>query len=53
MRMNLFQCTRGGVHFAELSPEQAYSFQKDLLKTMLTIENTYIHVCILNVLYSL
>lgn len=36
----------GGVHFAELSPEQAYSFQKDLLKTMLTIENTYINVCL-------
>jgi hypothetical protein len=34
----------GGVLFSELTPEMAYSFQKDLLKTMLTIENTYIHV---------
>lgn len=31
----------GRVKFAELSHEQAYLFQKDLLKTMLQIEDTY------------
>jgi thymidylate kinase len=34
----------GGVHFAELNDEMAYLFQKDLLKTMLQIEDTYIHL---------
>jgi thymidylate kinase len=34
----------GGVHFAELNNEMAYLFQKDLLKTMLQIEDTYIHL---------
>ncbi|RKP01677.1 hypothetical protein CXG81DRAFT_4726, partial [Caulochytrium protostelioides] len=31
----------GGVVFEELTPEMSYSFQKSLLKTMLTIEDTY------------
>jgi hypothetical protein len=34
----------GGVDFSQLDHQQAFCFQKDLLKTMLTIENTFIHV---------
>ncbi|VDL77577.1 unnamed protein product [Nippostrongylus brasiliensis] len=33
----------GRVKFAELNREQTYAFQKDLLMTMLQMENTYIH----------
>ncbi|VDM61568.1 unnamed protein product [Angiostrongylus costaricensis] len=33
----------GRVKFAELNYEQTYLFQKDLLKTMLQIEDTYFH----------
>lgn len=32
------------MHFAELNTEMAYTFQRDLLKTMLTIEDTYINL---------
>ncbi|KAJ3179025.1 hypothetical protein HDU85_004980 [Gaertneriomyces sp. JEL0708] len=38
----------GGVVFAECNEQQAYSFQKDLLKTMLTIQDTYINLARLN-----
>ncbi|KAI9206704.1 AAA domain-containing protein [Polychytrium aggregatum] len=38
----------GGVVFSELSPQQTYSFQKDLLTVMLSIENTYINLAKLN-----
>ncbi|KNC99130.1 uncharacterized protein SPPG_05389 [Spizellomyces punctatus DAOM BR117] len=38
----------GGVQFSELNDAQAYSFQKSLLQTMLTIENTYIELAKLN-----
>jgi hypothetical protein len=31
----------GGVKFGELSPEQAYEFQKDLLRTLLQIESVF------------
>lgn len=34
----------GGVSFADLSPEQAYQFQKDLLQVMLRIEQTYFNL---------
>jgi len=33
----------GGVKFAELSPEQAYEFQKDLLLTLIKIEDVFFH----------
>lgn len=31
----------GGVKFSELSAEEAYHFQENLLRTMVQIENTY------------
>uniref|UniRef100_A0A914PBI2 NadR/Ttd14 AAA domain-containing protein n=1 Tax=Panagrolaimus davidi TaxID=227884 RepID=A0A914PBI2_9BILA len=31
----------GGVKFGELSPEQAYEFQKDLLRTLIQIESVF------------
>lgn len=34
----------GGVNFAELSPDQAYQFQKDLLSVMLNMEQTYFNL---------
>ncbi len=34
----------GGVNFAELSEEQAYQFQKDLLSVMLHMEQTYFNL---------
>jgi predicted ATPase len=34
----------GGVNFAELSAEQAYQFQKDLLSVMLNMEQTYFNL---------
>ncbi|GMT05364.1 hypothetical protein PENTCL1PPCAC_27538, partial [Pristionchus entomophagus] len=33
----------GGVKFAELTPEQAYEFQKDLLLTLIRIEDVFFH----------
>ena len=33
----------GGVKFAELSSEQAYEFQKDLLLTLIKIEDVFFH----------
>ncbi|KAJ3300094.1 hypothetical protein HK104_004563 [Borealophlyctis nickersoniae] len=38
----------GGVVFAELNADQAYSFQKDIVNTMLSIENTFINLARLN-----
>ncbi|KAI9102051.1 AAA domain protein [Phlyctochytrium arcticum] len=38
----------GGVVFGELNDAQSYSFQKNLLKTMLTIQNTFIDLAKLN-----
>ncbi|KAJ3090775.1 hypothetical protein HK102_002734 [Quaeritorhiza haematococci] len=38
----------GGVVFAEMTPELAYSFQKDILRVMMTIENTYINLARIN-----
>ena len=32
----------GGIKFGDLSPEMAKEFQKNLLKTMLQIENTFL-----------
>jgi hypothetical protein len=37
---------RGGVDFSVLTPEMAYSFQKDLIRTLVTIEDTYFNVMI-------
>ena len=34
----------GGVSFAEMSPEQAFQFQRDLLLTMLQMEQTYFNL---------
>lgn len=34
----------GGVNFAELSHQQAYQFQKDLLLVMMRIEDTFFNL---------
>lgn len=38
----------GGVHFPELSDDQAYAFQKSILSVMIQIENTYRELAALN-----
>jgi hypothetical protein len=40
----------GGVVFADLSEAQSYSFQKDLLRVMLAMEDTYTHLAKLDAL---
>lgn len=34
----------GGIKFSDLSPEEAVSFQENLLKTMIQIENTFFNL---------
>lgn len=43
---------RGGVKFSELDPEQTYKFQKDLLSTLLQIEQVNMQFTFIFFIYN-